>query len=105
MLIEIGAVGRVLGCDSSSRYIKAEFEYTVPHKLASSAEHMLCIYPLLAKILSAKIRGNRPLYPYGCRLDDPGNRVEYYISPSLPRRLVAACLSVYSRSVEARMAE
>jgi hypothetical protein len=79
MLIEIGAVGRALGYDNSSRYIKAEFEYTVPHKLVSSTDDMLCIHPLFTKVFSAKIRENKPVYPYGCKLDDPDYRIEYYI--------------------------
>lgn len=75
MLIEIGAVGRVL--DDSGRYIQAEFEYTVPHQLVSSTDDMLCIHPLFTEVFSAKIREKKPVYPYGSRLEDADYRIDY----------------------------
>lgn len=68
MLIEIGAVGRVL--EETDRYTQGQFEYTVPHKLVTATDDMLCIHPLFAEIFSAKIRQKKPVYPYGSRIDD-----------------------------------
>lgn len=72
MFIEIGAVGRVL--DDTGRYIQAEFEYTVPHKLVTGTDDMLCFHPLFAEIYSAKIREKTPVYPYGSRIEDKDYR-------------------------------
>lgn len=68
MLIETGAVGKVL--DDSARYIQAEFEYTTAHKLVTGTDDMLCIHPLFTEIFSAKIRDQKPVYPYGARIED-----------------------------------
>ncbi len=68
MLIEIGAVGRVL--DDTGRYIQAEFEYTTSHKLVTSTDDMLCFHPLFTEVFSAKIREKKPVYPYGSRIED-----------------------------------
>lgn len=68
MLVEIGAVGRVL--DDSGRYIQAEFEYTTSHKLVTSTDDLLCFHPLFTEIFSAKIREKKPVYPYGSRIED-----------------------------------
>jgi hypothetical protein len=75
MLIEIGAIGRVIS--ETDRYIQAEFEYTVPHQLFTSTDDMLCLHPLFTEIYSAKIRENKPVYPYGSRLEDNDYRGEY----------------------------
>ena len=68
MLIEIGAIGRVL--DDAGRYIQAEFEYTTSHKLVTSTDDMLCFHPLFTEVFSAKIREKKPVYPYGSRIED-----------------------------------
>ncbi len=72
MLIEIGAIGRVL--NDTDRYTQAEFEYTVPHKLVTGTDDMLCIHPLFAEMFSAKIREKKPVYPYGSRIEDKDYR-------------------------------
>ncbi len=72
MMIEIGAVGRVL--DDKGRYIQAEFEYTVPHKLVTGTDDMLCFHPLFAEVFSSKIREKKPVYPYGARIEDKDYR-------------------------------
>jgi len=72
MLIEIGAIGRVM--DDSGRYIQAEFEYTVPNKLVTSTDDLLCFHPLFAEIFNAKIRDRKPVYPYGSRIEDKDYR-------------------------------
>jgi len=68
MLIEIGAIGRVL--DDTGKYIQGQFEYTVPYKLVTSTDDMLCIHPLFSEIYNAKIRDRKPVYPYGSRIED-----------------------------------
>ena len=72
MFIEIGAVGRVL--KDTGRYIQAEFEYTVPHKLVTGTDDMLCFHPLFAQVFSAKIREKKPIYPYGSLIEDKDYR-------------------------------
>lgn len=72
MLIEIGAVGRVL--EDAGRYIRAEFEYTIPNQLVSSTDDMLCIHPLFTKVFAVRIRELKPVYPYGSLLEDPDYR-------------------------------
>lgn len=72
MLIEIGAVGRVVS--ESDRYVQALFEYTVPHQLVTSTDDGLCIHPLFTEIFSAKTKLKKPIYPYGSIIDDPDYR-------------------------------
>lgn len=72
MLIEIGAVGRVLS--EGDRYIQAEFEYTTPHSLVTSTDDLLCLHPLFSEIYNAKIREFKPVYPYGSSMDDKDYR-------------------------------
>lgn len=68
LLVEIGAVGRVL--DDSGTYIQAEFEYTVPNKLVSSTDDFLCFHPIFSQVFNAKTREKKPVYPYGSRIED-----------------------------------
>ena len=73
MLIEMGIIGKVL--NEEGRYIQAEFEYTVPHKLVSSTDDFLCFHPLFAGVYSAKTNGQKPVYPYGSRIEDKDYRL------------------------------
>ena len=72
MLIEIGAVGRVV--EITDRYVQAIFEYTVPHQLVTSTDDDLCLHPLFTEIYSAKTKLKKPVYPYGSMVDDPDYR-------------------------------
>lgn len=72
MLIEIGAIGRVVS--ESDKYVQALFEYTVPHQLVTSTDDELCLHPLFTEIFSAKTRLKKPVYPYGSMIDDPDYR-------------------------------
>ena len=79
MLIEIGAVGRVVeesdeNTTESDRYIQALFEYTVPHQLVTSTDDGLCLHPLFTEIFSAKTKLKKPVYPYGSMVDDADYR-------------------------------
>jgi len=73
MLIEMGIIGKVL--NEENRYIQAEFEYTVPHKLVSGTDDFLCFHPLFAGVYSAKTNGQKPVYPYGSRIEDKDYRL------------------------------
>jgi GTPase SAR1 family protein len=79
MLIEMGIIGRILpdNFNDSQRYFRAEFEYTVPHKLVSSTDDMLCFHPLFTEVFSAKTDDKKPVYPYGTRFEDKDYRNEY----------------------------
>lgn len=72
MLIEIGAVGRVI--NQSEKYVQAKFEYTVPYQLVTSTDDDLCLHPLFTEIFAAKTKLKKPVYPYGAMLDDPDYR-------------------------------
>lgn len=68
MLIEIGCIGRVL--DDQGKYIQGQFEYTVPYKLVTSSDDLLCIHPLFCELFNVKIREQKPIYPYGSKIED-----------------------------------
>ncbi len=74
MLLEIGAVGRVIKDKDANVYIKGNFEYTISHQLNLSQEDELCIHPLFSGIFHSNIEQNRPVYPYGSVLDDEDYR-------------------------------
>jgi hypothetical protein len=73
MLLEIGALGRVIPGKESDLYIKGYFEYTVAHELVLSQDDELCIHPLFSGIFHSG-RKDRPVYPYGSVLDDEDYR-------------------------------
>jgi len=72
MLIEIGAVGKVVG--ETDRYVRAIFEYTELHKLVTSTDDELCLHPLFTEIFSAKTRLKKAVYPYGSSASDDDYR-------------------------------
>jgi hypothetical protein len=75
MLIEIGALGRVIPGKETDVYIKGNFEYTVAHELTISYDDQLCIHPLFSGIFGN--RKDRPVYPYGAVLDDEDYRERF----------------------------
>lgn len=77
MLIEIGAMGRVIRGKETDLYIKGNFEYTVAHELTISHDDQLCIHPLFSGIFSNGNRKDRPVYPYGAVLDDEDYRDKF----------------------------
>jgi hypothetical protein len=77
MLIEIGALGRVIRGKETDVYIKGNFEYTVAHELTISYDDQLCIHPLFSGIFSNSSRKDRPVYPYGAVLDDEDYRERF----------------------------
>jgi len=77
MLIEIGALGRVIRGKETDVYIKGNFEYTVAHELTISHDDELCIHPLFSGIFSNSARKDRPVYPYGSVLDDDDYRDKF----------------------------
>ena len=74
MLLEIGAVGRVIPGKESDVYIKGNFEYTITHELVLSQDDELCVHPLFSGIFNGGGKQNRPVYPYGSTLDDEDYR-------------------------------
>ena len=74
MLLEIGAVGRVIPGKETDVYIKGNFEYTVQHQLILSQEDELCTHPLFSGIFHGTGRQDRPVYPYGSVLEDEDYR-------------------------------
>ena len=74
MLLEIGAIGRVIPGRETDVYIKGNFEYTVQHQLILSQEDELCTHPLFSGIYHGTGRQDRPVYPYGSVLEDEDYR-------------------------------
>jgi hypothetical protein len=77
MLIEIGALGRVIPGKEKDVYIKGNFEYTVAHELTISHDDQLCIHPLFSGIFGNSLRKDRPVYPYGSALEDEDYRDKF----------------------------
>jgi hypothetical protein len=78
MLIEIGALGRVIPGKETDLYIKGNFEYTVAHELTFSHDDELCIHPLFSGIFgNGGRKKDRPVYPYGTVLDDEDYRDKF----------------------------
>jgi hypothetical protein len=76
MLLEIGAIGRVIPGKESDIYIKGNFEYNVAHELVLGQEDELCVHPLFSGIFHGTGKQERPVYPYGSVLDDEDYRNE-----------------------------
>jgi hypothetical protein len=73
MLLEIGAIGRVIPGKEKDIYIKGNFEYTVSHEMILSQDDELCVHPLFSGIFHGNGK-DRPVYPYGSVLDDEDYR-------------------------------
>jgi hypothetical protein len=73
MLLEIGAIGRVLKGKETDLYIKGSFEYTVSHEMSLGQEDELCVHPLFSGIFRGSGQ-ERPVYPYGSVLEDEDYR-------------------------------
>lgn len=74
MLLEVGAVGRVIPGGERDVYIKGNFEYTVSHQLSISQDDELCVHPLFSGIYRGSGKQERPVYPYGSVLEDEDYR-------------------------------
>ena len=75
MLLEIGAVGRVMPNNKESDiYIKGNFEYRVEHQLSLSQDDELCVHPLFSGIFHGSGKQERPVYPYGSVLEEDDDR-------------------------------
>jgi len=73
MLMEIGAMGKVKPGKATEVYIQGNFEYTIDHELPVSHDDELCVHPLFSGIFG-KESEERPVYPYGCGMDDEDYR-------------------------------
>lgn len=49
MMIEIGCIGVVLD-QNSDKYVRAQFEYNVPHRLEPPANALLCLHPMFCGV-------------------------------------------------------
>jgi hypothetical protein len=66
MLVEIGALGKVLKDQETDRYVVGQFEYSADYRLATAATDEFCLHPLFTQIFSAQIGETpKPVYPYG----------------------------------------
>lgn len=74
MLLEIGAIGRVIPGKEKDVYIKGNFEYTVSHQMNLGQDDELCVHPLFSGIYHGSGQQDRPVYPYGSVLDDEDYR-------------------------------
>jgi len=74
MLVEIGAVGKVIPGSDKDLYIKGNFEYTISHQLSISQDDELCVHPLFSGIFQGGGKPERPVYPYGSNFDDEDYR-------------------------------
>ncbi len=74
MLIEIGAIGRVVPGSETDVYVKGKFKYTVGHDLTINYEDQLCLHPLFSGIYSSDGKAERPVYPDGSGFDDQDYR-------------------------------
>jgi len=74
MLLEIGAIGRVIPSSEEDMYIKGSFEYTVSHQLSISQDDELCVHPLFYDVFQNSGKQERPVYPYGSVLEDEDYR-------------------------------
>ncbi len=68
MLLEIGCIGRKIG--QTERYDVAEFEYTIPHRLAVGDDDIMCVHPLFSGVYQSMPDASddgvrRLVYPYG----------------------------------------
>lgn len=70
MLLEIGAVGKVIPGNETDLYIKGRFEYTISHQLPISQDDELCVHPLFSGIFQGGGKQERPVYPYGSNFDE-----------------------------------
>jgi hypothetical protein len=77
MLLEIGAIGRVIPGKEQDVYIKGNFEYAVQHQLSLSQDDELCVHPLFSGIFHGSDKQERPVYPYGSVLEDEDYRDGY----------------------------
>jgi hypothetical protein len=75
MMMEIGAMGKVIPEKTTEVYIQGNFEYTVEHEISISHNDELCIHPLFSGIFG-KSKNELPVYPYGGGLDDEDYRDE-----------------------------
>lgn len=77
MLLEIGAIGRVIPGKETDVYVKGNFEYTVSHQISLSQDDELCVHPLFSGIYRGGGKQERPVYPYGSVLEDDDYQDHY----------------------------
>ena len=74
MLIDIGAIGRVVPGLDTDVNTKGKFKYTVGHELTVNYDAQLCLHPLFSGIYTTDGKNERPVYPDGSGVDDQDYR-------------------------------
>jgi len=80
MLLEIGAIGRVIPDPKRNVYIMGDFEYVTLGQLFFSKNSELCIHPLFSSIFRSSGKQERLVYPYG-RIDVNETYLPQNLSP------------------------
>jgi hypothetical protein len=65
MLLEIGAIGKVIPGTKSDSYIMGDFEYTFSRQLYLSDNDNICVHPLFSDTLQRRGKQKKPVYPHG----------------------------------------
>ena len=73
MLLEIGAIGRVISHKATDIYVQGNFEYNVDYEIAISPNDEMCIHPLFSGIFGNG-KEERPVYPIGTGTEDEDPR-------------------------------
>ena len=73
MLMEIGAIGKVIQGKSTDMYIQGSFEYTVGREIPVNHDDEMCLHPLFSGVYGTD-NTERPVYPYGTGMDDKDYR-------------------------------
>jgi hypothetical protein len=64
MFIEMGIIGKVVTV--TERYIEAQFEYAMGHRMVIGSSDDMCLHPVFSQIYSAKLNDDaKVIYPYG----------------------------------------
>ena len=73
MLMEIGAIGKVMQGKATEMYIQGNFEYTVGREIPVNHDDEMCLHPLFSGVYGTDY-SERPVYPYGTGIDDKDYR-------------------------------
>ena len=73
MLMEIGAIGKVIRGKATEMYIQGNFEYTVDHEIPVNHDEEMCLHPLFSGVYGTD-NDELPVYPYGTNVDDEDYR-------------------------------
>jgi hypothetical protein len=69
MLMEIGAIGKVIPGQATQMYIQGKFEYTVGDAIPFNHDDEMCLHPLFSGVFGTDSE-ELPVYPYGTGVDE-----------------------------------